>query len=520
MFAFALWDKKEKLMTLARDRIGEKPLYYGLQGSTFVFGSELKALKMHPDWVGGVDRDTLALQMQYGYIPAPYSIYKNVRKLMPGTYIQYNLKDRELGESKEYWSLKNIYETHLNDQYNYGDDHAINSLDKLLNQTIKEKMISDVPLGAFLSGGIDSSTLVALMQHNSVNKIKTFSIGFFEKNYNEAHHAKRIADYLKTDHTELYVTDKQVMDVIPKLSCIYDEPFSDSSQIPTFLVSEMASKDVKVAISGDAGDELFAGYNRYIYGQNLWDKFLKVPQGMQSILSKTILNYQISSWDKLANFLSFFYPLGVSRPGEKLHKFANLLPISSQEELYSSFVSSWSNPLNLVLNSEYIPTKITDTSKHLASNDFVNKMMYLDSMMYLPDDILCKVDRASMYFGLETRSPFLDHRIVEFASRVPIRQKIRNGQGKWILRQVLYKYVPRELIDHPKMGFSIPIGIWLRGPLRDWAESLLNSTRLEKEGYLNATLVQEKWSEHLSGKRDWQHLLWNVLMFQAWLNDH
>jgi len=520
MFAFALWDKQEKILTLARDRIGEKPLYYGFQNDDFIFGSELKALKIHPNWAGEINRNSIALQMQYSYIPAPHSIYKDIFKLTPGSYIQFNTRTKLLDKPKKYWSLKGAYEEGIKNQYNYSNSSAVSSLDKLLNQTIKEKMISDVPLGAFLSGGIDSTTLVSLMQFNSNKKIKTFSIGFFEENYNEAHYAKKIANYLKTDHTELYVTNRQVMDVIPKLPYIYDEPFSDSSQIPTFLVSKMAGESVKVAISGDGGDELFAGYNRYSYGQRLWNKSSKVPGYIQSSMAKFILNYQISSWDKLGGVYNFFFPEKISRIGEKLHKLANILPVTSQEDLYLSFISSWKGPADLVIGSKDVPTVIDSFDKHLDCDSFATKMMYLDSITYLPDDILCKVDRASMYSGLEVRSPFLDHRIVEFSAHLPMKQKIYNGHGKWLLRQVLYNYIPKSLVDNPKMGFSIPIGIWLRGPLRDWAEGLLNSDRLKKEGYLNADLVQEKWNEHLSGKRDWQNLLWNILMFQAWLDSN
>lgn len=518
MFAFALWDKKEKILTLSRDRMGEKPLYYGFQDGTFTFGSELKSLKLHPDWIGEINRDSIALQMQYGYIPAPYSIYKSIYKLMPGSYVQFNVRSKLLAKPKEYWSMKSVYEEGIKNPYNYSNSGAVKSLDELLNRTIREKMISDVPLGAFLSGGVDSATLVSLMQFNSSKKIKTFSIGFFEENYNEAHHAKKIANYLQTDHTELYVTNKQVMNVIPKLPHIYDEPFSDSSQIPTFLVSEMASRSVKVVISGDGGDELFAGYNRYTYGQSLWEKSLKIPKGIQSTIAKFILNYQISSWDKLGDFYEIFFPRKISRIGEKLHKLANTLPITSQEELYLSLISSWKNPVDLVIKSKDVITTINNIDKHLVCDNFATKMMYLDLITYLPDDILCKVDRASMYSSLETRAPFLDHRVVEFAARLPMRQKIHDGHSKWLLRQVLYNYIPKELVEHPKMGFSIPIGLWLRGPLREWSESLINSNRLEKEGYLNADLVQEKWNEHLSGKRDWQNLLWNVLMFQSWLD--
>ena len=515
MFAFALWDKRECMLTLARDRLGEKPLYYGFQGNTFLFGSELKALKVHPDWRGEINRDALALYMRHNYIPSPYSIYKGISKLVPGTYIQ--LKGRDVSELKVYWSAKGVAEQGVKDSLQLSDEEAVSSLDKLLRKTISEKMIADVPLGAFLSGGIDSSTVVAIMQQESDRKVKTFSIGFHEKGYNEAEHAKAVAAHLGTEHTEMYVTAEQAMDVIPKLSTLYDEPFSDSSQIPTFLVSEMTKQHVTVALSGDGGDELFAGYNRYFLGQSLWNKLSKVPRSLRGLLAFAITAVSPSAWDRLGSVGGYIIPSVRGRTGDKLHKLAGVLGVQSSEEMYRRFVSHWHDPALVVLGGREHATVLTEPSLWADLGEFTQRMQFLDAVSYLPDDILTKVDRAGMAVSLETRIPFLDHRLFEFAWRIPMHQKVRGGEGKWLLRQVLYQYVPQKLIDRPKMGFGIPIDQWLRTSLRDWAEELLDEQRLEREGFLNASLVREKWSEHLSGERNWQYHLWDVLMFQAWL---
>jgi len=526
MFAFSLWDKQENVLTLARDRLGEKPLYYGWQGDAFMFASELKALKRHHNWIGEINRNALALYMRHNYIPAPYSIYNGIHKLMPGTYVQLSMDKLRLqlteGERLNpmtYWSLKEVAEEGVTRPFDYNDKQATAKLDELLSVTIAEKMISDVPLGAFLSGGIDSSTVAAIMQKQSLRPIKTFSIGFHERGYNEAEHAKSVAEHLGTEHTEMYVTGKQAMDVIPKLPGLYDEPFSDSSQIPTYLVSKMTKKHVTVALSGDGGDELFAGYNRYFLGQSLWNKLSKVPKPMRSMFASGLTSLSPYSWDKIGRVLGAAVPSLRDRTGDKIHKLADVLAVESSEEMYRNFVSHWRSPESVVLGAQEPLTALTNSERWAHLDDFTQRMQFLDTISYLPDDILTKVDRAGMGASLETRVPFLDHRLVEFAWKVPMHQKIRNGDGKWLLRQVLYQYVPQTLIDRPKMGFGIPVDQWLRTSLRDWAENLLDEKRLQCEGFFHVDIVREKWREHLSGERNWQYLLWNVLMFQAWLEE-
>ena len=517
MFAFALWDEDKSTITLARDRLGEKPLYYGRAGKSFIFGSELKALKMHPEWENDISRDALTLQMRHSYIPAPYSIFKSIHKLPPGTYLEINVhKLHDLPSPVAYWSAKEQTEIGSRESFHLSDDEAINGLESILLDTIEEKMISDVPLGAFLSGGIDSSTVVALMQKRSSSKIKTFSIGFEEESHNEAQYAAKIASHLDTDHTELYVNHDHALSVIPKLPSLYDEPFSDPSQIPTYLVSEMTRQHVTVALSGDGGDELFGGYQRYLLAQTLSKVLNNTPQFIRTVGTKSIIGISPAVWDHLGKYLGIVYPALRKKTGDKLHKLATILSSKNQQDLYKNLVSHWKQPTELVINSTEPPTRLTDFSGLEGIENFIQIMMYLDSVSYLPDDILAKVDRASMGVSLETRLPFLDHRIYEFSTRIPLNQKIREGKSKWILRQVLEKHVPKSLFDRPKMGFGVPIHNWLRGPLRDWAESLLSEQRLKDEGYFDSEIVRTYWSEHISGARNWQHYLWDILMFQAW----
>lgn len=420
-----------------------------------------------------------------------------------------------------FWSAKKTAEHGLATPFTGTEEQAMQQLDRLLREAIGQQMVADVPLGVFLSGGVDSSTIAALMQAQSSLPVKTFTIGFREEGYNEAEDAKAVARYLGTEHTELYINSSDALAVIPKLATLYDEPFSDSSQIPTYLVSLLTRKHVAVSLSGDAGDELFGGYNRYSWGANIWRKISRVPVSLRTGLARGICSMSPLSYDRLFRALAPFFPSASKRraPGDQLHKLAEILDAPSPLEIYRRLVSHWKDPSQIVLNGNEPATILTDESSWLDSDDFTVQMMYMDLVSYLVDDILVKVDRAAMGVSLETRVPFLDHRVVEFAWRIPLSMKIRNGQGKWLLRQVLYKYVPQEMIERPKVGFGVPIDTWLRGPLREWATSLLDERRLRNEGFFNPQLINKKWLEHLSGKRNWQYHLWDILMFQAWLEN-
>jgi asparagine synthase (glutamine-hydrolysing) len=524
MFAFAVWDRETKVLTLCRDRLGEKPLYYGWQGrgegAVFLFGSELKALRAHPAFEGGIDRGALSLQLRHNYIPAPYSIYKGISKLPPGTLLTVALGRRE-PRIATYWSGTEVAEAGVRDGFDGSPEEAIDALEDLLKDAVRQQMMADVPLGAFLSGGIDSSTVVALMQAQSARPVKTFSIGFHEEGYNEAAHAKAVAAHLGTEHTEMYVTAQQAMDVIPRLPALYDEPFSDSSQIPTFLVSQLARRHVTVSLSGDAGDELFCGYNRYQMTAKLWNNVASAPMPLRKLVARGLTSVSPRSWDRLAGATRGILPRSLqhAKLGDKVHKGAEVLGSPSLDALYLKLVSHWHDPASVVIGGTEPPTSLVGNSPKLAGLDSIQRMMALDMLTYLPDDILVKVDRAGMGVSLEGRVPFLDHRVVEFAWRLPQTMKLRDGQTKWALRQVLYRHVPRELIERPKMGFGVPIGDWLRGSLRDWAENLLDESRLRREGFFQSDAVRAKWQEHLSGQRNWQYHLWDVLMFQAWLEN-
>lgn len=514
MFAFAVWDRRDRVLTLGRDRLGEKPLYYGWFGdgdaACLLFGSELKALRAHPRFEAEVDRGALRLFLRHNYVPAPYSIYREVRKLPPGCLMTVGLG--RPGEPREYWSMTDAAERGARDPSRGDPERIVDELETLLSDAVGRQMMADVPLGAFLSGGVDSSTVVALMQARSSRPVRTFTIGFNEERYDEAKHAKAVAEHLGTDHTELHVTPERAMAVIPRLPAMYDEPFADSSQIPTFLVSELARRHVTVSLSGDAGDELFCGYTRYLTASGIWRRLSLVPRPLRTLAGKGILAIPPATWDRLGGLVGMR-----GRVGDKLHKGASALASASVDDLYTRFISHWENPSAVVPGGAEPPTRITGNRPELRGLNPVERMMALDAVSYLPDDILVKVDRAAMSVGLETRVPFLDHRVVEFAWRLPPEMKFRDGQGKWALRRVLDRHVPRRLIERPKMGFGIPLDSWLRGPLRDWAEGLLNETRLRSDGYFDPVPVRAKWAEHLSGRRNWAYHLWDVLMFQAWL---
>jgi len=553
MFAIALWDRQTHTLTLVRDRFGEKPLYYGWAGSgsagAFVFGSELKALRACPGFDNPVCREALAQYMRFMYVPAPRSIYQGVYKLEPGCLLTVSGEPPAAAPAqpirpgsphgsltiKRWWALAQAVQA--------GTSHPISSeaeglaqLSHAMQEAVRVQALADVPLGAFLSGGVDSSLIVALMQQQACQAdscpVKTFTVGFEEAGFDEAPYARAVAQHLGTHHTELYVTATKAQALVPQLPHMYDEPFADSSQIPTHLVCKAARQQVTVALIGDAGDELFGGYNRYFWGPRIWNRLAWLPYPARQALGGAIKAVPVSAWDAVGGPLNALRPgaQGIARLGDKAHKLAaRLRGVRNLDDLYVSLVTEWQDPASVVKqgaatdlagNGLELPWQSgeAETTVHPPANlSDVESMMYRDSMSYLPDDILCKVDRAAMATSLETRVPFLDHRVAELAWRLPLHMKVRGNVGKWALRQVLYQHVPRELIERPKAGFSLPVGQWLRGPLRDWTEALLNEQRLHTEGYFHPGPIRTRWAEHLSGQRDHTPSLWAVLMFQTWL---
>jgi asparagine synthase (glutamine-hydrolysing) len=511
MFSMAVWDRHKRILSLARDRLGEKPLYFGWQGqkNVFLFGSELSALRTHPQFAAPINRGSLALLMRYSYVPAPHSIYEGIYKLEPGMLLQVSLQDRE-PRLERYWDFIETANACRASPFVGTPEQAVDELESVLKAAIGQQMVADVPLGAFLSGGIDSSTVVALMQAQSSRPVKTFTIGFHEKGFDEAKIAQAVATHLRTDHTELYVTPEMAMAVIPRLPQLYNEPFADSSQIPTFLVSKLARNHVTVSLSGDGGDELFGGYNRYQFGQVWQSRLSRIPVSLRWLAAR-------QSTQALANLLQPWMPAYL---GQNLELGVAMLAAQGSNDMYRSLVSRVLIPSNWVREVQIEPpTALTERADELNGLLPIERMMALDSVSYLPDDILVKVDRAAMGVSLESRIPFLDHHVLEFAWRLPMDYKLRNGLTKWPLQRILRKYLPHELYERPKRGFSIPVHSWLRGPLRDWAENLLSERRLDIEGYFYSKPIRQAWKQHLQGQRDWSSRLWIVLMFQAWLEE-
>jgi asparagine synthase (glutamine-hydrolysing) len=510
MFALAVWDRKERMLTLVRDRLGIKPLYWAKFGDLFLFGSELKALRAHPGWAPRIDRAALSAYMRHNYVPAPHSIYEGVRKLEQGTILTLPFGGEPVIE--RFWDARAVAKAGLADQLTDDDASLTDQLEGLLLDAVKRRMVADVPVGAFLSGGVDSSTVAALMKASNAGPVQTYSIGFEQEGYNEAAHAAAVAKHLGTQHTEMMVTSREALDVIPRLPDYYDEPFADSSQIPTYLVSALTRQHVTVALSGDGGDELFAGYTRYQYAEKL-ALLAFLPRPLRYAMARLIKTQPADRWTQILSIIP--KRLRPSQPGDKMHKLASVLTVESETDLYRRLVTHW-EPDTVMRDAREAKGVMWDAHVDRDFPSLLDRMQYLDLVTYLPDDILTKVDRASMAVALEARVPLIDHRVVEFAWRLPQRVKVRNGVSKWLLRQVLYRHVPASLIERPKMGFAVPLADWLRGPLRDWAETLLSEQRLREGGFFEPAIIRRLWDDHTSGRANTQYLLWDVLMFEAW----
>ncbi len=517
MFAFVLWDTEHSVLHLARDRMGEKPLYYGIAGRGVVFGSELKALREFPDFEPEMDMEALALYLRFQYVPEPRSIYKDVCKLSPGHLLTIKANNPTALDPKPYWTMRDAVNRAQADPFIGGEGEAADHLENLLRGVIKNQMLSDVPLGALLSGGIDSSLVTALMQVESDRPIQSFTIGFSDKNYDESADARRVATHLGTDHTELFVTPDHILNLIPRLPTLFDEPFADASQLPTYLVAELTRQHVTVCLTGDGGDETFAGYNRHFWAPAIWDKIKDVPPALRSIAADGARLLSPKAYDTIFNLAGNLMPHAahVRMPGHKAHKLADILTAETREELYRRLASTWPDPGSL-LTAGTEPRTARETWPYLT--DYTRWMQYMDTVTYLPGDILHKVDRATMGVALESRAPYLDHRVVEFAWRLPLPMLLKAKEGKRILRSILYKHVPKTLVDRPKMGFGVPIDSWLRGPLKIWAHDLLSPTRLKQQGLFNPDIVTRQLADHMTGSRDNQYRLWNLLMFQTWFD--
>jgi len=512
MFAFSAWDGETKSLYLARDRLGEKPLFYGRLGETLIFGSELKAFRLYPSWRGKIDRSALTEFLRHGYVPGPLSIFENTKKLAPGHYIQIFDPTLPDHQSTRYWSppprtpqLQKIDST-----------EARAEATRLLRDSVSIRMQADVPLGAFLSGGYDSSLIVAMMQAGSSSRTKTFTIGFGEHGHDEAPNARAVAEHLQTDHTELYVEADVALRVISELPEIWDEPFADSSQIPTLILSRLARESVTVALSGDGGDELFGGYERYSLALRLWEKLILIPEAMRPAIADALgisLVKQIARAYEMAG-----RPLSVAHMAQAIKRLSDLVRPTDAMAFYKSLVSMWTHPEQVVVDGHRSITNFDLGVIATQSDTLLTRMAVVDAYSYLPDDILTKVDRASMACGLEARAPMLDHRLVEFAFSLPDTMKIRKGRGKWLLKEIAHGFVEPELLNRPKQGFAAPVAGWLRGPLKPWASELLDSRQVSADGYFDAAEVDKCWRDHLSGLYDNQYKLWPILMFQSWLN--